>query len=89
MVFLVKRQSGVAANVELVDGAGAFAGDEEADDFGDFLRLDQLGRIDVRTHLPHHLGGHGAGADEVNSDAEGLNLLGEYLSESCERVLGR
>ena len=47
MVFLVKRQPGIPADVELVDGAGAFAGDEEADDLRNLLRLDQFGRIDA------------------------------------------
>ena len=45
---LVERQAAVAADVELVNGPLAVLGDEEADDFRNLFRLDELRRIDVR-----------------------------------------
>ena len=57
----VERQAGIPADVVLVDGPLPFLGDEETDDLGDFLGLDELVGLDVGAHLLDHLRGHAAG----------------------------
>ena len=61
--------------------------DEETDDFAYLLRLDELVRFDVRTHAADHLCGNTSRRDEMDTDAERLDLLGKYFCKTGQCVL--
>ena len=85
--MLIKGQAGVAADIELVYCSGTLTGDEKANYLSYLLGLDQFGRVDVWTHLFHHLCSHSARADKMYPDPERLNFLGEHLREPGQGVL--
>ena len=86
-VALIERQRGIPAEVELVYGAAALAGNKEADDFCNLFRLEKFVRLYVGAHSGNHLGGDTAGRDQVYADAKGLHLFGEHFCEAGESVL--